>query len=248
MISRNELNNKSHNQGLLFKTYSIIKENFVDSTALTAASMPIFAGLEKVVLEMSDDVSIQARILAAVTTYIGFGAFISKGRDEYRKLIKINDASLEKFQTMHDVIYMAGYNLIISPAFYYVAGSRDANEIIGGTALSIGFGLGAGWFLGYSVDFYRDFLGTKKSERVPEFIKNKSSNFKLGLAAVLTATSIALTAMVYTLTPNYESSNKKIEQKELEFERLKYNKINERVKLKNNELNNTNALLMYVLH
>ncbi|MEK6932542.1 MAG: hypothetical protein AABW56_01980 [Nanoarchaeota archaeon] len=177
-----------------------LKNHAIDSTAMLVASTPIFAGLENVVLGMSDEVSTNARLLATTLTYGGFGFLISKSRDFYRKTLKITDQTKERKQQIHDSIYGGLFNLIIAPGFYYTSGVRDLNEILGGTAISILFGLTSGGLMGYSIDMFRDLTGIKESARVPRYIKNKSSNFKLGLATAITAASIALTAGIYKIT------------------------------------------------
>src|SRR3990172_5942422 len=170
-----------------------LKTHFVDSTAMLAVSNPIFAGLETMILGMSDDLSINARFLATGLFYAGEGFLVSKGRDIYRKMVKVNENTKESLQQLHDAIYVGSFCLAITPAFYYIAGSRDLTEIIGGTVLSTLFGLTSGGPIGYTIDAYRDLTGIKESPRIPLSIKNKSSKFKLGLATAITAATITLT-------------------------------------------------------
>ena len=68
-----------------------LKKNIVDSTALLIATTPIFAGLETMVLGMPNEVSLNARLLVAGTTYAGFGFLAAKGRDLCRKFLNISD-------------------------------------------------------------------------------------------------------------------------------------------------------------
>jgi hypothetical protein len=177
-----------------------LKTHLVDSTAMNVICNPLFAGLETLVLGMSDKLSFNARLLGTGLTYAGMGFLAAKGRDIYRKILNITDKTNEKTQIVHDAIYGGLWNLVIAPPFYYAAGVDDIEKIIGGTAISITFGLTSGSLIGYAIDFYRDLTNIKSSERVHSSIRGKSSKFKLGLAAAITATSIALNALVYELT------------------------------------------------
>lgn len=183
-----------------------LKNHIIDSTAMLVASTPIFAGLENIVLGMSDEVSTNARLLATGLTYGGFGFLLSKSRDIYRKFLKITDQTKERKQQISDSIYGGLWNLFIAPPFYYASGARDLSEIVGGTAIGILFGLTSGGLVGYAIDMYRDLTGIKESARVPIYIRNKSSKFKLGLATAITASAIALTTGVYKITPDKEQA------------------------------------------
>ena len=112
-----------------------LKSHVIDSTAMLVASTPIFAGLENIVLGMSDEVSMNARLLATGLTYGGFGFLLSKSRDIYRKFLKITDQTKERKQQISDSIYGGLWNLFIAPPFYYASGVRNLGEIAGGTAM-----------------------------------------------------------------------------------------------------------------
>lgn len=193
----------------------ILKYHVVDSTSGVVSTTPIFAGLETIVLGMSNEVSINARLLATGLSYIGFGSLIAKGRDIYRKRLNINDKTKERTQQIHDSLYGGLLNLLTTPLFYYASGARNLKEIIGGTLMGIGFGLAAGGLIGYIIDMGRDLTGIKESARVSEYIRNKNPRFKLSLAAAITAASIALTGAIYKLNSDNHAVNKqKAEQHE----------------------------------
>jgi len=61
-----------------------LKEHFIDSTSGLVASTPIFATFETVVAGLSDEVSLNARLLAVGLTYLGMGSVFAKGRDLYQ--------------------------------------------------------------------------------------------------------------------------------------------------------------------
>ncbi len=184
------------------KVKDILKYHVVDSTALMAVSTPVFAAFETYCAGMTDDNSLHARLLAVGLTYAGMGRLFSKGLDVSRKLFKIKPETKEKVKQIHDATYAAAYNLAICPPFYYAAGVRDPEQIALGTAAGVGFALVVGGPMGYAVDAFRDLTGLKKSERLPALVERQNSKTKRGLAALLVGGAIALTAGVYSSTPN----------------------------------------------
>lgn len=185
-----------------------LKDNVVVSTAILSVSNPLFAVFELDVAKMSHATSINAKGLAALITYGGMGLVFDKGRDLSRRLFKVNEKSKGITQGIHDSLYSLAYNAVICPPFYYLCGSRDIKEIAAGTGIGMAFALGSGWITGISVDTYKDLLGIHKSLRISRKISNAKRPVKLGLAALLTASSIALTSMVYVLTPDKKDNDK----------------------------------------
>jgi len=176
------------------------KQHVVDSTAILTIGTPISAAMEVGLAGMSDEVSINARLIAAGLTYGGFGSIFSRGRDLWRKEFKITDTTREKIQLAHDTAYLTSLNLALNPIFYYVSGSRDWKEIAIGTAAATGLTFLIGGSAGYTLDAIRDLTGVKKSQRVPIKIRNLSPKIKKGLAALILAGSLGLTAGIYGLT------------------------------------------------
>ena len=84
------------------------------------------------------------------------------------------------------------------------SGARDAREITIGTAIAMGFGFVNGGPVGYAVDAFRDLTGLKDCKRpsYPDLLKRQNSKTKRGLATLLTAGAIALTAGIYAITPD----------------------------------------------
>lgn len=190
-----------------------LKFHAVDTTALLTASNPIFSALEVTACGMSDELSIHARLLATGTAYAGIGTLFRMGRDFSRRIFEINDQTKERTQGIHDTLYAMGFNLLISPPMYILAGARSLKEIAAGTALGVGFGLAGGWPMGYAIDVFSDLTGLQKSERksYPEIIRKQKSKIKKGLAVSLTLGSIALMSGIYALTPDkQEPINKEI--------------------------------------
>ena len=72
--------------GTLKRIKKELKAHLVDSTALLAESTPVFAAFETGIAGMSDEISLNARLLATGLTYFGgMGYAYAKGRDIYRK-------------------------------------------------------------------------------------------------------------------------------------------------------------------
>jgi hypothetical protein len=172
----------------------------VDSTAIVTAINPVMSIVEKTVNGMSNDISINARILGTAITYGGLGSVYSKGRDLSRKLFGITASSTEKVKGVHDHLFSLAYSTVITPPFYYAAGSRDLKEIAIGTVTTMGIALAMGGAMGYSIDAFRDLTGIEESERLPDLVKNQNSYVKKGLAALLTMGSVGTMAAIYSLT------------------------------------------------
>jgi len=191
-------------RNILGKAKDSLTYHLVDSTALSAESTPIFAAFETGIAGMSDDVSINARLIATGLGYAGVGTALSKGRDLWRKAFNVGDTTKERIQILHDTAYLAAFNLVAAPAIYYASGSRDLEEIAIGTACSIAFGSANGSPVGYAIDTFRDLTGLKECERpsYPNFLKKQSSKVKKLIAAGLVAGTLGLTAGIYGLTHN----------------------------------------------
>lgn len=180
-----------------------IKTHLVDSTALSIVSNPVFSAFETMVAGMSNENSIHARMVGTGLTYAGMGRLFTKGMDLSRKLFKIKSETPERIKQLHDAAYATAYNIVISPAFYYVAGVRDFKQIAIGTAAAAGLALVAGGPMGYAVDAYRDLTCIKESERLPSIIKNQGRTTKAGLAGLLAAASIGAMALIYEANNRY---------------------------------------------
>jgi len=193
----------------LKKVKESLKYQFIDSTAITAVVTPIFALFETNIAGISDENSINARLLSTGLNYIGIGRLFSKGLDISRKLFNINPKTSEKLRQLHDASYSVTWCGITQPPFYYAAGVRDLKEIAIGTVVGMGLALVVGGPIGYTIDAFRDLIGLKECERksYPNLIKRQGSKTKKGLVALVTASAIGITAGIYALTPNKQSFN-----------------------------------------
>lgn len=170
-----------------------------DSTALLVATTPIFAALETNLASMTNENSINARLLGTALTYAGTGLLYARGLDKSRNFFKLNKKTKGKVKFVHDASYGVLFNLLISPPFFYAAGVRDPWQIGIATATSMGMAVVAGGPVGYALDVFRDLAGTKNCEResYSKIVKNQSHYIKKAIATSLVAASIVLTCGVY---------------------------------------------------
>ena len=178
-----------------------LKFHLVDSTAILAESTPVLAVFETQIAQMSNEISMNARLIAAGITYFaGTGYIYGKGRDLSRRLFSIGDETTEKVLALHDAVYLAAFNLVIAPPIYFAAGARDLKQIAIGTATAMAFGLVNGGPLGYAVDLFRDLTGLKECRRPSyRFLKKQSPRVKRVLVVLLTAAAVAVTGGIYAL-------------------------------------------------
>jgi len=182
-----------------------IKKHIVDTTAGLTISLPIIASLETLVLGINTETSYHARFTSSCLAYLGLGSLFSRGRDQFRRLLKINDKTRERTKQICDLAYGATFNLLMSPPLYYVAGVRDPKQMALSIGMSVCIGTALGAPAGYMIDTYRDFTGIKKSNRVPNYFINLNSKTKIFLAGTLTCLSLCGTLLLYKLQ-DYEQN------------------------------------------
>lgn len=181
-----------------------LKYHIVDSTAYLTASYPVYTAIDTMVAGIADDISINTRILGGVLTYGGLGWAIGKGRDLSKKMFKITDKTKERYQQIHDSLYLATINIPLGAGMYTLAGETDIKKIAIGTGLGVAFGLFMGPWIGYAVDSARDLIGLDECKRkfYPKSIQKLGPKIKKGLAVALTAASIGIMSLMYALSPN----------------------------------------------
>ena len=190
-----------------------VKDNLVyhvvDSTAIWAETTPLYAAFEIWVAGLPEDVSQNARIISVGVMYCGLGFMYGKGRDIWRRVFRINQKTKERTQQLHDLAYTGVYSLILSPPIYLASGANSLKEIVAGTALAVVLGAANGPILGYAVDLLRDLTGLRECRRpsYPNTLKNHGKGIKKGIASLLVAGTIGLTALVYALSSNKETAN-----------------------------------------
>jgi hypothetical protein len=176
------------------RTKRELGKHLTDSTAMLVYATPTYA-IAEMLAGMTPGESENARILGAKWTYFGMGKAYAGGMELSRKLFGA-DKDITKLKK-HDTFYGVAYSAVISPVFYLCCGTHDIKKIAFGTAFSVGVGLVSGWPTGLAIDSYRDFTGLEDSDRLHPSLQNKSRAFKVGLAGILAATSIAATDGIY---------------------------------------------------
>lgn len=169
---------------------------------------PMSAAIEKL-SGMTDPVSLKSRLTSTAVFYLGLG-----------KLVKLRDYSISRIEEKsgkelkgwakwgHDSIFLAGISVIVRAPIYLLSGETDWKKIAWAIAGNTAFGAGAGGFIAYFGDMYREILNPEREEkRVPTFIKNRGYKTKKNILIGLTATSIALTGLIYNVMPDKSDNN-----------------------------------------
>lgn len=185
-----------------------LAEHLVDSSAIVTVSNPLFTAIEITAGGMSNDLSQKARTLGILTLYGGVSFLIDKGRRVSRRIFKITQESRERAQWLHDTLYLATFNALTAPGFYYFAGARTFREYAVGTLGAIGFGLFGGGLMMYAKDAFRDLLGLETCRRraYPDLVRRQNPKIKKGLAVAVAAGSLALMNLMYSLNPKKTSN------------------------------------------
>ncbi len=181
----------------------LLKYHLTDTVSLNSFANPILGALEVTAYGLSDEVSLNTRILATGLSFLGMGGAFSKGRDFSKKLLKITDQTKERYHAIHDTIYPAAFNLLVAPPIYYASGARG-DEIVPATLGAIAFGMVSGGAIGYVIDAFRDLTSLKECERAsyPDSIREKSPGFKKTLATAYVLGSLAVMGGIYSLSPD----------------------------------------------
>lgn len=207
------------------------KQHLIDSTALFVVSTPVAGFLENVLSGMSDEQSLKSRIIVGGLYLSGLGGALGYFRDKYRKLMKITEKTKEKYQQMHDMLYVGVATLIVNPMIYVSAGVEDFKQVATASGFAALLAGTVGGVMGYSIDLYRDLANYKKSERIPRRISKLGKHAKKILGAGIFATSMAITGLIYHLTPDERFEN---EEHTLEFNYVEKEQTTETYNLYNN--------------
>lgn len=188
--------------------YERLKLHAVDSTALLVVGLPPLS-IGDVVSGVSNNTSINARVLATGLCYAGIGLLVAGGRDISRRITGIDDSSSEKAQVIHDGAYMTMFNLAYAPALFYAGGSRDLEEIARGTAVAVGISVFLGYPSGFAIDAFRDLFGFKKTDRLPNSVRELGSSTKKYISAATVAAAISVMSLAYVLNPHPQGTTGK---------------------------------------
>ena len=128
-------------------------------------------------------------------------------RDRSRSLLHITEHTRERYQQLHDMVYLAAATLVVNPLIYLGSGEQDYKKIATASIVATGIAMVSGGVMGYSVDLFRDLTNYTPSHRVPEKIRNARPWVKKTLAVGLVTASVGLAGSVYYLTPDVPEQN-----------------------------------------
>ena len=190
----------------LQKLINEFEYHLVDATATTTVSTPVYTALETIVVGMSPEVSIKTRLGFIAANYIGGGRIVAYFRDVYKKMFNVTETTKEATQKSYDRAYIGICNfcseLLFSTISSYTSTKQlTANQIILGAALAGAVGLGIGALEGYSIDSFRDLFGLKPTKRLPAKIREQPLHVKKIIATEFICLSLALTTMIYVISP-----------------------------------------------
>ncbi len=174
-----------------------VKRHLSDSTAIVTMANPIYAGIETLVVGMSNDVSIDSRLINTGLTFAGLGS-VTKIRDYSKRVFKIGKESKEYIKGLHDIVFASAFIVGIKPMVYVLSGETDWKKIALATGISVLSGMAMAYPMGYLVDSYRQLTGVEDTGRLPQFIEKQSSATKKTLAAMLTTGSVIVAGAIYT--------------------------------------------------
>lgn len=202
--------------------YEGLKHYITDTTGLLLSSTPIYATMETLGAGMSSATSLEAKLKVAGLAYCGFGILYAKGRDLSRKVFKVTPEKSEFAKSVHDSIYNIAWNIPLATAIYLTSGA-DLEQTAKGVAGSAVLGLFSGPANGYSIDIFRDFVGTKKTDRkMPKVFSSAGRKIKKLFALGMIAAMLAYTATIYAINdkylPNSETRGEQIESIETSLE------------------------------
>lgn len=194
-----------------------VKNYLVDTTGLLLASTPIYAAMETLASGMSVTTSFESRLKASALAYCGLGFAYVKGRDLSKRMFNITKESPEKAHSIHDSAYNAAFNIACAIPIYLSSGA-DLEQALKGAAGATALGLISGPINGYSIDSFREFVGTKSVRRMPRLIENAGRKTKKALAIGMVAAMLAGTWGVYDIKTKYFSGIKQEQKKEQSLE------------------------------
>jgi len=173
-----------------------LKRHVSDSSAIVTLANPVYAGLETMVADMSDKVSINSRLINMCLVYAGLGS-LTKIRDFSKKVFKVGKESKEYVKGLHDIVFAGIFIVGLKPLVYLASGEAEWKKIVLATGLSVLAGAAIAYPAGYLVDSYRELTGVEEYGRLPDIIKRQDPRFKKTLAALLTAGSVGAAALIY---------------------------------------------------
>ncbi len=142
-----------------------------NSTAILMSVTPIYAIVELFVLNMAELVSLKARLITILITYLGLGFLFAKGRNISKRIFNVSEEfSHESTIVVHDLLYLVGFNFCLTPLLYLVSGASP-REIVLGTSFALGMAFIAGPINGFFIDAAGELTGLNSSLRLPVAVR-----------------------------------------------------------------------------
>ena len=172
----------------------------VETVAISAETTPFYAAYETFVVNMSNDVSQDARKYGVGILLLGLGTLFQKGRESSENFFRVAQYS-SWARPVHDIAYNAVFSAAVGPALYLISGEKELEKIFLGTVGAAFIGVINGMPIGYTIDVFRDLGGIKTCERpsYPAFLKNASASQKAVCALGLLLASGAFTRGIYAV-------------------------------------------------
>ncbi len=181
----------------------------VNSTTISSIMTPLYAAMHNIIGMTKFNSGIN-RLLTIGPVFLGLGDLYEYGRAKSRSFFKVDKEKFPFSYAIHDALYTAAFNAIISPIFLLASGERDPTRLLEATLFHLIVAIPSGIATGFAVDNVKDLLEIKKSKRyMPKWLRNGSKKTKrMTIAAGLLASAL-ITAGIYTIP----SWNKVEEQK-----------------------------------
>lgn len=174
----------------------------VGATGAVIMNTPLFGAYEKFLAHQATDVSLKSRFGFAAVTYI-LAPLAYKGRDISKKHFGITEQSTAWQKIKHDGLFGATLGLVYKPIVYMASGETDLKKIVFLTLATSATSAILTPILMHVMDTFKDLTGVEEYALMPKCLKNKSRKFKRNLAITYAATSVALTALIYSTAPSY---------------------------------------------
>jgi hypothetical protein len=149
-------------KGLLDVT--TLHRHIVDCAAVTSGLTVIYASIEVLLLKMQPVVSLKARALLVIMAFMGMGSLYARLRDVSLRVTGTMNSSSERVRLVHDLVYTWGFNLVLSPLVYAVAGATHT-QILLGTATTLLVSIITGPMNGAMIDRFRSWARLPNSGR-----------------------------------------------------------------------------------
>jgi hypothetical protein len=184
-----------------------LKSHLVVSAAQLLPAYPLLSAADRFIVETPPGQSLSARLLSTGITLLGTGTLYDTLREKSLDFCGLEEETSSPIAVgAHDACFNALAYTVGTIPLYLVSGVTEPRQLAlaaSGTAL---FGFVSGPVIGATTDILKDWCGIEPCERLPKVIRNRSSWQKWGLAGLLAAGSLSLTAASYLVPTSSKSS------------------------------------------